>query len=70
MQWSALVILAGAVGAIQNATNPKLGTSLDNRALAYDDLLHYRWVMARAETLRLMEAIDATIAERGGRPLA
>jgi hypothetical protein len=41
------------------------------RTLAYDDLLHYqRTLAALAETLRLMDAIDATINAAGGWPLA
>ncbi|MBA2732399.1 MAG: DNA methyltransferase, partial [Acidobacteria bacterium] len=41
------------------------------RKLTYDDLSHYQHVVAAlAETIRLMAAIDETIEEHGGWPLA
>lgn len=40
------------------------------RTLAWEDTHHYRRVVgALAETIRLMEAIDATIEAHGGWPL-
>jgi hypothetical protein len=40
------------------------------RALSYEDINHYRRVVtALAETITLMEQIDAAIAEHGGWPL-
>jgi HD superfamily phosphodiesterase len=40
------------------------------RALSYEDINHYRRVVAAlAETIALMEQIDAVIAEHGGWPI-
>jgi hypothetical protein len=41
------------------------------RKLEYEDIEHYQQIVtAQAETLRLMEEIDATITEHGGWPIA